>query len=77
MSELSHSIKRVEHFYIARRDGDVTDNEPVSKPVTNFARYCTVYDDNYTFSAARLGMEGFLEAGSADSVDVDSVGRWQ
>ncbi|MNR27897.1 flagellar motor protein MotB [compost metagenome] len=30
-----------------------TDNVPVSRPVTDYARYCTVYDDNYTLSAAR------------------------
>ncbi|MNG74924.1 Chemotaxis protein LafU [compost metagenome] len=30
-----------------------TDNLPVSRPVTDFARFCTVYDDNYTLSAAR------------------------
>ncbi|MBF9002103.1 OmpA/MotB family protein [Vibrio nitrifigilis] len=30
-----------------------TDNRPVKKPVTDIRRYCTVYDDNYTLSAAR------------------------
>lgn len=30
-----------------------TDNIPVSRPVTDFQRFCTVYDDNYTLSAAR------------------------
>ncbi|WP_109514589.1 OmpA/MotB family protein [Pseudomonas ovata] len=30
-----------------------TDNLAVNRPVTDFARYCTVYDDNYTLSAAR------------------------
>lgn len=30
-----------------------TDNVPVARPVTDFARFCTVYDDNYTLSAAR------------------------
>lgn len=30
-----------------------TDNLPVSRPVIDFARFCTVYDDNYTLSAAR------------------------
>lgn len=30
-----------------------TDNLPVEKPVVDFARFCTVYDDNYTLSAAR------------------------
>jgi chemotaxis protein MotB len=30
-----------------------TDNIPVSRPVTDFLKFCTVYDDNYTLSAAR------------------------
>ena len=30
-----------------------TDNLPVTRPVTNFEVFCTVYDDNFTFSAAR------------------------
>lgn len=30
-----------------------TDSLPVSRPVTDYARFCTVYDDNFTLSAAR------------------------
>lgn len=30
-----------------------TDSLPVSRPVTDFSRFCTVYDDNFTLSAAR------------------------
>lgn len=30
-----------------------TDNIPVKNPVTDFRRFCTVYDDNFTLSAAR------------------------
>lgn len=30
-----------------------TDSDPVKIPVTNYEKYCTVYDDNYTLSAAR------------------------
>ena len=30
-----------------------TDNLPVTRPVTDFQRFCTVYDDNFTLSAAR------------------------
>ena len=30
-----------------------TDNIPVSQPVTDYSRFCTVYDDNFTLSAAR------------------------
>jgi chemotaxis protein MotB len=30
-----------------------TDNLPVNRPVIDFQRFCTVYDDNFTLSAAR------------------------
>ncbi len=30
-----------------------TDSSPVSRPVIDYARFCTVYDDNFTLSAAR------------------------
>lgn len=30
-----------------------TDDVPVKRPVTDYERFCTVYDDNYTLSAAR------------------------
>ncbi|WP_318363444.1 flagellar motor protein MotB [Enterobacter sp.] len=30
-----------------------TDNLPVTRPVTNYEIFCTVYDDNFTLSAAR------------------------
>jgi chemotaxis protein MotB len=30
-----------------------TDSLPVGNPVTDITRFCTVYDDNYTLSAAR------------------------
>ncbi|MFJ4456804.1 flagellar motor protein MotB [Pseudomonas sp. NPDC089392] len=30
-----------------------TDNVQVSRPVTDYSKFCTVYDDNFTLSAAR------------------------
>jgi chemotaxis protein MotB len=30
-----------------------TDNLPVKNPVVDYQRFCTVYDDNFTLSAAR------------------------
>ncbi|MBB5414796.1 OmpA/MotB family protein [Paraburkholderia atlantica] len=30
-----------------------TDNLPVTRPVIDYQRFCTVYDDNFTLSAAR------------------------
>lgn len=41
-----------------------TDNVAVSKPVTDFQKFCTVYDDNYTLSAARAREVRKLVAGS-------------
>ena len=43
-----------------------TDNIPVSQPVTDFQRFCTVYDDNYTLSAARAREARRLLIGNLD-----------
>lgn len=43
-----------------------TDNIPVGRPVTDFARFCTVYDDNYTLSAARAREARKLLLGGLD-----------
>lgn len=56
-----------------------TDNLAVGKPVVDFERYCTVYDDNYTLSAARARearrlLVGSLSAGSARNVIVAGYG---
>lgn len=44
-----------------------TDNIPVSQPVTDYKRFCTVYDDNYTLSAARAREARKLLIGQLDS----------
>ncbi|WP_455232587.1 OmpA/MotB family protein [Geopseudomonas aromaticivorans] len=44
-----------------------TDNLPVSRPVTNFDAYCTVYDDNFTLSAARAREARKLIIGTLDT----------
>ena len=44
-----------------------TDNIPVSKPVTDYQRFCTVYDDNYTLSAARAREARKLLVGQLDT----------
>jgi chemotaxis protein MotB len=58
----SHSTKafqeKIHDFLSKIEDGNVyieghTDSIPVLRPVTDFARFCTVYDDNFTLSAAR------------------------
>jgi chemotaxis protein MotB len=50
--------QKISEFLLMSADAQIyveghTDNVPVSKPVTDFAKNCTVYDDNYTLSAAR------------------------
>ncbi|MBC3833645.1 OmpA family protein [Undibacterium amnicola] len=44
-----------------------TDNLPVSKPVTDYVRFCTVYDDNFTLSAARAREARRLLIGGIDT----------
>ena len=44
-----------------------TDNIPVSQPVTDYKRFCTVYDDNYTLSAARAREARKLLVGQLDT----------
>lgn len=44
-----------------------TDNIPVSRPVTDYQRFCTVYDDNYTLSAARAREARKLLIGQLDA----------
>lgn len=50
-SRIADFLQQNEHSQIVVEGH--TDDLPVSRPVTNFARFCTVYDDNYTLSAAR------------------------
>lgn len=64
-----------------------TDDRPVARPVTDFATYCTVYDDNYTLSAARarearkvlasdlhdLETKRIVVAGFGDSQPLDGI----
>lgn len=57
-SAFSNVEEKVANFLMEAKAGQIfveghTDNIPVSHPVTDFARYCTVYDDNFTLSAAR------------------------
>jgi chemotaxis protein MotB len=56
-----------------------TDNVPVKHPVTDFQRYCTVYDDNFTLSAARArearrALIGTLDAATAQRIVVAGYG---
>lgn len=56
-----------------------TDNLPVKHPVTDFQRYCTVYDDNFTLSAARArearrALIGSLDAETARRIVVAGYG---
>jgi chemotaxis protein MotB len=50
-----------------------TDNLPVMRPVTNFDAFCTVYDDNFTLSAARAREARKLIVGGLDSASAKRV----
>ncbi|MNC71994.1 hypothetical protein D3C76_1714910 [compost metagenome] len=50
-----------------------TDNLPVSRPVTNFEAFCTVYDDNFTLSAARAREARKLIVGDLDTTSAKRV----
>lgn len=57
-----------------------TDNLPVKTPVTDFQRFCTVYDDNFTLSAARARearryLIGTIDADSARRIVVAGYGE--
>ena len=57
-----------------------SDNLPVKRPVTDYQRFCTVYDDNFTLSAARArevrrALIGELEENSAKRIVVAGYGE--
>lgn len=59
-----------------------SDNSPVARPVTDYRYACTVYDDNFTLSAARARearrlMIGKLDSGTARRVVVAGYGDSQ
>jgi chemotaxis protein MotB len=56
-----------------------TDDQPVKAPVTDFHTFCTVYDDNFTLSAARARearrlLVGHSAAGAARRIVVAGYG---
>jgi chemotaxis protein MotB len=50
-----------------------TDSIPVSKPVTDFTKFCTVYDDNFTLSAARAREARKLLLGNLSDRDAKRI----
>ncbi|MDD2882857.1 MAG: OmpA family protein [Rhodoferax sp.] len=57
-----------------------TDNLPVKSPVVDYQRFCTVYDDNFTLSAARARearryLIGALDADAARRIVVAGYGE--
>lgn len=50
-----------------------TDDRPVARPVTDFSAYCTVYDDNYTLSAARAREARKLLASALPETDAKRI----
>lgn len=85
------AFMRIEHkiawFLLEVEHGQVlveghTDNAPVLHPVIDWTRHCTVYDDNYTLSAARARearkhLVGQLDAGRAGRIVVAGYGDSQ
>lgn len=56
-----------------------TDNVPVKSPVIDYRRFCTVYDDNFTLSAARArearrALIGYLDEETAQRIVVAGYG---
>ena len=56
-----------------------TDNAPVKSPVTDYQRFCTVYVDNFTLSAARArearrALIGTLDTATAQRIVVAGYG---
>jgi chemotaxis protein MotB len=69
---------RIADFLTTFNNGKVyveghTDNLPVSRPVTNFEAFCTVYDDNFTLSAARAREARKLIVGDLDTTSAKRV----
>jgi chemotaxis protein MotB len=69
---------RIADFLAAFSNGRVyveghTDNLPVLRPVTNFEAFCTVYDDNFTLSAARAREARKLIVGDLDKTNAKRV----
>lgn len=50
-----------------------TDSLPVSRPVTDYARFCTVYDDNFTLSAARAREARKLLISNLDAIQSKKI----
>jgi chemotaxis protein MotB len=50
-----------------------TDSIQVSKPVVDYEKYCTVYDDNYTLSAARAREARKLLLGNLSEQDAKRI----
>jgi len=74
--DAKHAFNSVEgqisSFLLDAKGGQVfvdghTDNLPVQRPVTDFVRFCSVYDDNYTLSAARAREVRKLLIGTLDN----------
>ena len=85
--ELRLVSPRIATFFGSSGDAQIlveghTDNTQVARPVTDFVKFCTVYDDNFTLSAARarearkLIIE-LLEPGQAKRVIVAGYGDSQ
>ncbi|EJN01207.1 OmpA family protein [Herbaspirillum sp. YR522] len=63
---------QIADYLLQNRNGRIyveghTDDKPVKSPVTDYRTFCTVYDDNFTLSAARAREARLLLIGRAGS----------
>ena len=63
---------QIDHFLLDNPKAHIlvegyTDNLPVKRPVIDYQRFCTVYDDNFTLSAARAREARRALIGTLDS----------
>ncbi|MBN3757448.1 OmpA family protein [Paraburkholderia sp. Tr-20389] len=65
-SQLAHFVVDNPHARILVEG--YTDNLPVNRPVIDYQRFCTVYDDNFTLSAARAREARRALIGTIDEV---------
>lgn len=84
IAAIAEARSEIAHFLLATPNARVlvegyTDNIPVNREVTDKKRFCTVYDDNFTLSAARarearLALIGKLDPKAARRVVVAGYG---
>lgn len=85
LSAIAAVQSQISHFLVDNTKARIfvegyTDNLPVNRPVLDRERFCTVYDDNFTLSAARArearrALVGALDAEAARRIVVAGYGE--